>query len=332
MAKFKEVRIPDVHDRKLRPQDFHIVEIELHDPAPGEVQIQNLWMSVDPYMKECLIPGSRLIPDTVKFSPGQPLPAAAIGRVIQSRSPDFEIGDLVQTNQGWRERFNAQPAQLQKIAAQGVPPQAFLGPLGQTGLTAFVGTRFADIKPGETVLVSAAAGAVGSIACQIAKMKSARVIGTARSADKLAFLENIGVDIAIDYRAEPDFHAALKRAAPEGIDVYYDNVGGMQLATAVECARPFGRIILCGVIANEGSDGPKPNLKLAIPLHLQFQGFSTRYYLHEMSSFRTQMIEWIKAGHIHWRETVEVGIELAATALFRMLNGENIGKMLVKLD
>lgn len=330
MSMSSQVRVREVKGRRLEVQDFDVLEQDLPDIAPGEVRVENLFMSVDPYMKECLEPGSRLVPDSVKFFPGRPLPAHAVGRVVGSRDDAFAPGDVVTSFLGWRDRFNARPEDLLKVQPEGLPLETFLGPLGQTGLTAFVGLRFAAVKPGDVVFVSAAAGAVGSVVCQLAKMRGARVIGSAGGAAKTGFLREIGVDDVIDYKETPDLAAALRKAAPDGIDVYYDNVGGQHLVAAVDIARPHARVIICGNIANESHPGV-PNLSLAIPNNISFQGFSVRYNLHEMLDFHREMTPWLKSGLIRWRATVEEGLAAAPGALFRQLRGDNVGKMLVKL-
>ena len=174
----------------------------------------------------------------------------AVGEVTKSNDPSLKAGDLVQSFFGWREAFNAPAGALQKLDTHGLPPQAFLGYAGMPGLTAYVGLlRIAEMKDGDVVFVSGAAGAVGSVACQIAKLKGHTVIGSAGGAEKVAFLKEIGVDHAIDYKAEPDLTAALMRAAPDGIDVYFENVGGAHMEAALMAAKPFGRFALCGMIS-----------------------------------------------------------------------------------
>ncbi|MGH7018899.1 MAG: zinc-binding dehydrogenase, partial [Brevundimonas sp.] len=236
---------------KSRPQgylaasDLEIVEGLAPEPAEGEVQVRNLWMSVDPYMLNRLYDRPNYVPP---FKLGKPLDGGAVGQVVASRHPDYQPGDLVLNTYGWREAFTAPGKRLTRIAPSTIAPQDHLGVAGLTGMTAYVGLlRVAALKEGDTVFVSAAAGAVGTVACQIAKLKGCRVIGSAGGAAKTAFLLNeVGVDHAIDYRAETDLSAALAAAAPEGVDVYFENVGGDHFNAALDNAAIGARFALCG--------------------------------------------------------------------------------------
>jgi NADPH-dependent curcumin reductase CurA len=204
------------------------------------------------------------------------------------------------------------------------------------GMTAYVGLlKIAGCKAGDTVFVSAAAGAVGQIVCQIAKIKGATVIGTAGGADKVAFLKEIGVDHAIDYRAEKDLTAALARVAPKGIDVYFDNVGGSHLEAAINAARPFARFAVCGMISqyNDMVASPGPsNIINVVGKRLRIEGFIVSDHYAELPAFLADMSGWIKDGKIVWRETVDDGIAAAPGAFIKLFKGENTGKMLVKLS
>ena len=212
------------HCLKSRPvgmpsaDNFQLATVTVPDPAPGEVQVKNIWMTVDPYMRGRMVDRASYVPP---FKLGEPLQGGAIGEVAASNDPGLKRGDLVSTMFGWRELFNAPAANLQKLDTFGLPPQAFLGVAGMPGLTAWVGLlKIAALKPGDVVFVSAAAGAVGSVVCQIAKIKGHTVIGSAGGADKGAFLKQIGVDHVIDYKATGNLTEALLQAAPNGIDVY----------------------------------------------------------------------------------------------------------------
>ena len=313
--------------------DFELAEVDVAPPGPGEVQVRNLWMSVDPYMRGRMSDRPSYVPP---FRMGEAMQGGAIGEVVASEAEGFAPGDMVASMFGWREAFNARPEHLQKSETFGLPPQAFLGVAGLTGMTAWVGLlKIAELKDGETVFVSAAAGAVGSVACQIARIKGCRVIGSAGGADKIAFLKEIGVDEVIDYKAEPDLKAALARAAPKGIDVYFDNVGGDHLDAALAAARPFARFALCGMISlyNEAEPQPGPrNLVMAVGKRLKLQGFILTDHVAETPTFLREMAGWVREGRILWRETVEEGIENAPRAFLKLFTGENIGKMLVKLS
>jgi NADPH-dependent curcumin reductase CurA len=310
-----------------------LAETTLPPLRAQEVLVRNLFMSVDPYMRGRMNEGPSYVP---AFALGQALEGGAIGEVVLSADPALKPGDLVQSMSGWREVFNAPAAGLQKIDTMGLPPQAFLGVAGMPGMTAYVGLlKIAGCKAGDTVFVSAAAGAVGQIVCQIAKIKGATVIGSAGGADKVAFLKEIGVDHAIDYRAEPDLTAALARVAPKGIEVYFDNVGGSHLEAAINAARPFARFAVCGMISqyNDMAASPGPsNIINVVGKRLRIEGFIVSDHYAELPAFLADMSSWIKAGQITWRETVDDGIAAAPGAFIKLFKGENTGKMLVKLS
>ncbi len=311
---------------------FDLASVEVPAPGPGEVQVRNLWMSVDPYMRGRMYDRPSYVPP---FQIGEALQGGAIGEVTASNDPALKPGDIVSTMFGWREVFNAPAAALQKIDTHGLPPQAFLGVAGMPGLTAYVGLlKIAALKPGDVVFVSAAAGAVGSVVCQIAKIKGCTVIGSAGGDDKAAFLREIGVDHVIDYKKTPDLTQALAEAAPRGIDVYFENVGGAHLEAALNAARPFARFALCGMISqyNETGEAKGPgNIILAVGKSLRLEGFIVSNHFDMMPAFVKDMSGWIAEGKVKWRETVDVGVENAPAAFIKLFNGENLGKMLVKL-
>jgi NADPH-dependent curcumin reductase CurA len=239
---------------------------------------------------------------------------------------------------GWREGFTAAPAaaMMQKIETHGLPPQAFLGVAGMPGLTAYVGLlKIGLMKEGETVFVSAAAGAVGQIVCQIAKIKGGTVIGSAGGPDKCAYLKEIGVDHVIDYKAEKNLTKALAAAAPKGIDVYFDNVGGDHLEAALNAARPSARFALCGAISMYNDTTPTPgpsNLMLAVGKQLRLEGFIVSFHFDMMPAFVKDVASWVQSGKMRWRETIDEGVENAPGAFIKLFKGENLGKMLVKLS
>jgi NADPH-dependent curcumin reductase CurA len=340
----REIRLKSRPEGVPTADAFELATVEVPEPGPGEVQVKNLWMSVDPYMRGRMIDRKSYVPP---FELGQPLQGGAVGEVVASNDASFAPGDLVTSMMGWREVFNtpaaplAQPsagqsATLTRVDARGLPPQAFLGVAGMPGLTAYVGLlHIAALKEGDIVFVSAAAGAVGSIVCQIAKLKGHTVIGSAGGAEKIAFLESIGLDATIDYKKTPDLTAELARVAPKGIDVYFDNVGGAHLEAALASARPFGRFALCGMISqyNDTSPAPGPsNLMLAVGKSLRLEGFIvSNHAAAHRAAFARDIAAWIEAGKVTWKETVEDGIERAPEAFLKLFRGENVGKMLVKL-
>ncbi|MGA2951947.1 MAG: NADP-dependent oxidoreductase, partial [Caulobacteraceae bacterium] len=298
----------------------------------GEVQVRNTWMTVDPYMRGRMNDVRSYVPP---FQIGEALQGGAVGEVIASNDPSVKAGDLVQSFLGWREAFNAPAGVVQKLETHGLPPQAFLGVAGMPGLTAYAGLlKVASLKDGDVVFVSAAAGAVGQIVCQIAKLKGHTVIGSAGGADKGAWLKEIGVDHVIDYKAEGDLTAALMKAAPDGIDVYFDNVGGTHLEAALMAARPFARFALCGMISQYNATDMGPGVRgliMAVGKQLRLEGFIVSSHADLQPAFIRDMSTWIGEGKLKWQETVEDGVENAPTAFLKLFKGENLGKMLVKL-
>jgi NADPH-dependent curcumin reductase CurA len=331
MVSSREIRLKSRPSGVLGPEQFEFATVAVPEPKDGEVQVRNLWMSVDPYMRPRMNDVKSYVPP---FEVGKPLDGAAIGEVIASADPNFKAGDLVQNGLGWREAFTAPAKALRKLDPRGLPPQVFLGIAGMPGLTAYVGLlKIAALKDGDVVFVSAAAGAVGQVACQIARAKGHKVIGSAGGADKIAWLKEIGVDEVIDYKAESSIRQALARAAPEGIDVYFDNVGGAHLDAALAISNTFGRFALCGAVSEYDTTERVAvrNMVVVVGRRLRLQGFIILDHFDQMPAFLRDMTQWIAEGRVKWRETVETGIENAPAALMKVLHGGNIGKMLVKL-
>lgn len=315
------------------PENFTLAVTPLCAPEPGEVQVRNLWMSVDPYMRGQMIDQKSYV---TPFQIGEPLNGRAIGVVTASRHPDFAVGEHVLHMLGWRDYATAPADAFQKIDVDLAPPQAYLGVLGAPGLTAYTGLfRIAELKLGDNVFVSAAAGAVGSVACQLAKAQGCRVVASAGSEEKCAWLRDVaGVDVAINYKTCADLNAAVGAAFPDGIDVYFENVGGAHLVAALNHMNLFGRIALCGMIEgyNDVTPAPGPsNLMLAIGRSLKLQGFVVRNHMDLRPRFIEETAALIKAGKMHSQETIENGLENAPAAFLKLFKGENIGKMLVKL-
>ncbi len=333
MTTSREVRLKSRPVGMPKDSDFEVASVEVAAPAAGEVQVKNLYMSVDPYMRGRMYDRESYVPP---FQIGKALEGGAVGEVVASADPKFQVGDLVNSMMGWREVFNAPAASLTKIDAMGLPPQAFLGVAGMPGMTAYVGLlKIAGCKAGDTVFVSAASGAVGQVVCQIAKLKGATVIGSAGGAEKIAHLKEIGVDHAIDYRATSDLTAELAKAAPKGIDVYFENVGGAHLEAAIAVARPFARFAFCGMISQYNDTAPSPgpsNMIMVVGKRLRFEGFIVSDHGDVLPEFLSDMGGWIKDGKITWRETIDEGIAAAPGAFLKLFKGENIGKMLVKLS
>ncbi|CAN5533322.1 NADP-dependent oxidoreductase [soil metagenome] len=334
MTTSREIRL------KTRPvglptaANFDLVSVDLSAPGPGEVQVRNTWMTVDPYMRGRMNDVKSYTPP---FQLGEVLQGGAVGEVIASNDSSLKVGDLVQSGNGWREAFNAAASTVQKLETHGLPPEAFLGVAGMPGLTAYVGLlKIAALKPGDVVFVSGAAGAVGSVVCQIAKLKGHKVIASAGGAEKVKFLkEELGVDVAIDYKATPDLTAALMAAAPEGIDVYFENVGGEHLEAALNAAAPYARFAICGMISQYNATAPVPgprNMALIIGKNLRLEGFIVSNHWDMMPAFIKDLAEWSAAGKLKWKQTVKEGIEKAPEAFLGLFSGDNFGKMLVKLS
>jgi len=330
----REIRLKSRPNGMPADANFEMATVDVPAPGEGEVQVKNLWMSVDPYMRGRMTDRESYVPP---FELGKAMQGGAVGEVVASGDPNFKPGDVVSSMLGWREAFTSTPAAagMQKIEPHGLPLQAFLGVAGMPGLTAYVGLlKVAAMKEGDTVFVSAAAGAVGQVVCQIAKIKGGTVIGSAGGPEKCAYLKEIGVDHVIDYKVEKNLTAALAKAAPKGIDVYFDNVGGDHLEAALNAARPFARFALCGAIAQYNDAKPPPgpsNLMLAVGKNLRLEGFIVSFHFDMMPKFVEEMSGWIKDGKVKFRETVDEGIEAAPGAFIKLFTGENFGKMLVKL-
>lgn len=315
------------------PEDFAVITVDVPDPAPGEVLVRNVCMSVDPYMRGRMIDRRSYTPP---FELGEVLTGGAVGRVVASASEGLKEGDFVESHYGWREAFTAPAEQLTALGELAAPPSAYLGVLGMPGMTAYVGLLdAAEYKDGDTVFVSGAAGAVGSIVGQIARIKGSRVVGSAGGAAKVAYLtEELGFDHAFDYR-DGRILDHLREGAPEGLDVYFDNVGGDHLEAAILHMRPFGRIALCGAISQYNATEPAPgpnNLAVAIGLGLTLRGFIVSHYEQRRDDFRRDMAHWLRDGKVIYRETIKAGIESAPEAFIGLFTGANLGKMIVQLD
>jgi NADPH-dependent curcumin reductase CurA len=333
MTVSREIRLKSRPVGTPTADNFELGSVTLPDPAPGEVQVRNSWMTVDPYMRGRMNDVRSYAPP---FQIGEALQGGAVGEVVASNDPAFKPGETVQSFFGWREAFNAPAAAVQKLDTHGLPLQAFLGAVGMPGMTAYAGLlKVAALKPGDIVFVSGAAGAVGQIVCQIAKIKGHTVIGSAGGADKIAYLKEIGVDHAIDYKAERNLTEAVMKAAPEGIDVYFDNVGGEHLEAALMAARPFGRFALCGMISQYNATDLGPGVRgliMAVGKQLRLEGFIVSSHGDMQPAFLADMSQWITEGKMKWKETVEEGIENAPAAFLKLFKGENLGKMLVRLS
>lgn len=324
--KNRPVGLPSEHDFELRT-------VPMPTPGAGEVLVRNLYMSVDPYMRGRMLEQPSYVEP---FRLGAPLDGGCVGQVVEAPGGTFQVGDYVLGRKGWREYYVSDGADLTKIDPTIAPLQAYLGVLGMPGLTAYVG--FLDIgqpRAGETVFVSAAAGAVGTVVCQIAKLKGCRVIGSAGSPAKVHWLQEVaGVDAVLNYKEVTSLSTELGKHCPQGLDVYFENVGGVHLEAALDHMNLRGRIVLCGMISHYNDTTPSPgphNLRVAVRKRLRLQGFIVSDHLDRQGQFYADMGAWIAAGKIQWEETIIDGIENAPKAFIGLFKGENTGKMLVKL-
>ena len=329
----REIRLKSRPVGIPKESDFELVELTVPQIGEDQLLVRNLYMSVDPYMRGRMNDMKSYIPP---FQIGQTLEGGCVGEVLESNTDQFKPGDTVVSFLGWREFFVSDGADLTKVDPAKVPVQAYLGTLGMPGLTAYCGLlEIGRPAKGETVFVSAASGAVGSIVSQIAKIKGCSVIGSAGSDEKVTWLkEEAGADEAFNYKAAGNLVEAVGRLSPNGIDVYYENVGGRHLEAALEHMNTYGRLVMCGMIdqynATEPPAGPI-NLGYVISKQLRMQGFIVTDYLDRMPQFHADMGRWIAEGKIKWRETIMEGIDRAPEAFIGLFKGKNIGKMVVKL-
>jgi NADPH-dependent curcumin reductase CurA len=312
-------------------ENFALVRVETPPPADGQVLVRNLYMSVDPYMRGRMNDVRSYVPP---FQIGQPLEGAAVGEIVESRAADLKPGDLVTSTRGWRDGFVADAKDVRRVSRSVEPLSAYLGVLGSTGFTAWLGLNLVDVKAGDIVFVSAAAGAVGSVAGQLAKLRGCRVIGAAGSAEKVNVLVNeFGFDAAFNYK-DGAIAEQLRVAAPDGIDVYFDNVGGEHLEAALSAMRNHGRIVACGAISRYNDEAPTPgprNLFLMIGKRLTMRGFLVFDSMPQMPAFLNEVRPYLAEGRLRAKETVVEGLERAPQAFIDLLRGKNIGKMIVKL-
>jgi NADPH-dependent curcumin reductase CurA len=321
---------------KSRPQglptgdNFELQEIALPPLGEGMIRVRNLWLSVDPYMRGRMNDVKSYVPP---FQLGEPMDGGAIGEVIESRADGLQPGDLVQHMGGWRDEAVVPANMAKKLPDLGAPPELFLGVLGVTGMTAYFGLLdAAAASHGDIVFVSAAAGAVGSAVVQIAKAKGMTVIGSAGGEEKCDFVRSLGANQVVDYKAGPILKG-LAAAAPDGIDVYFDNVGGDHLDAAFALARNNARFAICGMI--EGYNAREPMsfrfIQRIIAARIQLKGFLVFDYLPRAAEFYAEMGPWLANGTVKSRETVVEGLERMPEAFLGLFEGANVGKMLVRL-
>jgi NADPH-dependent curcumin reductase CurA len=313
---------------------FRLEEAPVPALGADQVLVRNLYMSVDPYMRGRM---NEMKSYVAGFQLGQPLEGGAIGQVLESRNSAFAQGDCVASMMGWREYFVSDGGGLTKVNPRLAPLSTYLGVLGVPGFTGWYGLKYiGEPKAGETLVVSGAAGATGSFVVQMGKILGCRVVGTAGSDEKCAWLtRDLGADAAINYKREPDLIAALRRTCPQGVDIYFENVGGAMLEAVLASVNTFARIVVCGMISQYNATAPEPGPRYLTSLiinRVKMQGFLITDHMNRYLEFLGEAGAWLQAGKMKYQETVVHGIENAPQAFLGLLRGENTGKMLVKLS
>jgi NADPH-dependent curcumin reductase CurA len=322
---------------KSRPEgapsaaNFELIEQPVPEPEEGEVLMRTLYLSLDPYMRGRMSAGpSYAAPAEL----GQPMVGGTVSEIVKSRNPGFAVGDIVLSYAGWQDYAISKGGGLRKLDPKAVPLQAYLGVLGMPGMTAYCGLlEIGQPQPGETVVVAAASGAVGSVVGQIAKIKGCRAVGIAGGAAKCKFVvEELGFDACVDHRA-PDFREQLAAACPEGIDIYFENVGGMVQQVVWPMLNNFARVPVCGLIAqyNEGKPTPGPDMRSILSRRLTVRGFIVTDLAPKHPEAAEQLAEWYRSGRLKYREDIVEGLENAPAAFFGLLQGKNFGKLVIKV-
>jgi NADPH-dependent curcumin reductase len=322
---------------KSRPEgppsldNFESTEGQIPEPGEGEVLMRTLYLSLDPYMRGRMSAAqSYAKPAAV----GQAMVGGTVGEIVKSRNPKFSAGDIVVGYGGWQEYALSSGAGLRKLDPAAAPVSTALGVLGMPGMTAYVGLlEIGQPKPGETVVVAAASGAVGSVVGQIAKIKGCRAVGIAGGAEKCRFVEQeLGFDACVDHRV-PDFAQQLAAACPKGIDVYFENVGGTVQHTVWPLLNDFARVPVCGLIAQYSATSamPGPDMVSVLRKRLLLRGFIVSDFAAKHGDFLREASEWVRTGRLKYREDIVDGLERAPASFLGLLQGKNFGKMLVRV-
>ena len=313
--------------------DFEIKSKEISINKEKNILVSNSWISVDPYMRARMTERKNYKPP---FKIGEEMEGYAIGKVEISNDKSFNVGDLVFSSQGMRDNFVCSADKLKKLKAIDMPIQSYLGPLGMTGHTAYIGLlKHGELKAGQTVLVSSAGGSVGSTVCQIAKNLGCKVIASTGSDEKVDWLKNeLKVDYAFNYKKVENLVLHFKEVCPDGFDLYFDNVGGDFLESAIFQMKNFGRIVVCGRISQMNVTTPGSGIKNmahVLVKRLTIKGFLIFDHENEREPFETDMLKWLSEGKVKFKETIYSGIENAPKSFIDLLKGKNTGKMLVKI-
>ena len=316
-----------------KPDDFRLVEAPVPEPGPGEMLVRTRWLSLDPYMRGRM---SEARSYARPVAVGEVMVGAVVGEVVRSHHPDFAPGDVIEERLGWQEYALSRGREARKVDPTLAPVSTALGVLGMPGLTAYFGLlEVGRPRPGETVVVSAASGAVGGVVGQVAKIAGCRVVGLAGSRAKVEHIVgDLGFDAGIDYKAVSDLDAALAAACPRGVDVYFDNVGGRITEAVSRHVNPFARIAVCGLISQynlaEAELAPR-NERFVLVNRVRVQGFIVSDFYARRDEALRQLAAWVREGRLKYREDVVEGLENAPAAFIGLLQGKNFGKQLVRV-
>ena len=329
----QQVRLASRPSGWVSLDNFEFTEAPVAEPAAGQVLVRNIYMSVDPYMRGRMNDVKSYIPP---FKIGDVLQATVVGQVVASAHEGYAEGDYVMGMLGWEQLSLCDGRQLRKLTAGAAPLSWHLGILGMPGMTAYVGLmKIAEAKRGETVFVTAASGAVGSVVGQLARIHGCRVVGSAGSDEKVALLKSeFGYDAALNYRTSDALFPRIRELCPKGIDVGFENVGGDIFEAVLWNMRDFGRIALCGMIANYNVQEPQPgprNMMLIVGRRLMLRGFIVTDHPDACNEYVAKATTWVQEGKLKYRETVAEGLKNAPQAFIDMLKGGNIGKQIVQL-
>jgi NADPH-dependent curcumin reductase CurA len=321
---------------KSRPEgapsldNFELAEAPIPEPGEGEVLMRILYLSLDPYMRGRM---SAARSYAAPAALGRPMVGGTVGEIVRSRHSQYAVGDIVLGYGGWQQYALSNGAGLRTLDPKAAPVSTALGVLGMPGMTAYVGLlEIGQPKPGETVVVAAASGAVGSVVGQIARIKGCRAVGIAGGAEKCRFVaDELGFDVCVDHRA-PDFANKLEAACPKGIDVYFESVGGRVQQTVWPLLNDFARIPVCGLIAqyNATTVTPGPDLVSVLRKRLLLRGFIVSDFAAKQADFLRDAGEWVRTGRLKYREDIVDGLEQAPAAFLGLLQGRNFGKTLVR--
>ncbi|MGE0421230.1 MAG: NADP-dependent oxidoreductase [Reyranellaceae bacterium] len=316
------------------PENFEVADAPLPEPADGQYLSRTIWLSLDPYMRGRMSEAKGYAANT---GLGEPMVGGTVGQVVKSRHPKFKEGDFVAEYSGWQSHAVSNGAGVMKLDPNAAPLSAALSVLGMPGMTAWWGLmHIGEPKPGETVVVSAASGAVGSVVGQVAKMKGCRAVGIAGGKDKCDYVvKELGFDACVDYKAEgANLFKAIREACPKGIDIYFENVGGAVQAAVIPQLNDFARVPLCGLIAsyNEMQMNPGPDWRLLLIKRALVKGFIVSDHFNQMPEFWLEVPPAVKAGRIKYREDIVKGLDAAPEAFIGLLKGRNFGKLLVQVS